>query len=129
MDAAAAAPDDAAAEDPDDLASAQTMERLMKEAADAEAQRDEALEKLAAAMEKLAACTFEYVQDTGDEPQYQELCWNCDKQLTIRVHIYRIKCISTGEEELTVCSECWQDSFEDDEDWIDMDADEDSDAE
>ena len=69
------------------------------------------------------------VEDTGDEPQYQELCWNCDKQLTIRVHTYCIKCISTGEEELTVCSECWQDSFEDDEDWVDMDADEDSDAE
>ena len=40
--------DDGAAEDPDDLAAAQTVERLMKEAADAEAERDEALEKLAA---------------------------------------------------------------------------------
>jgi hypothetical protein len=127
-----------AAEDPDDLAVVQTVERLMKEATDAEAQRDEALEKLAAALEKLAS--FEYVEDTGDEPQYQMLCWNCDQQLTIRVHIYRIKCISTGEgvndlalgdaaNGATVCSECWQDSFEDDEDWVDMDADEDSDAE
>ena len=89
--------------------------------------------EIPAAAEVLAAAVVPaaevLVEDTGDEPQYQELCWNCDKQLTIRVHTYQIKCISTGEEELTVCSECWQDSFEDDEDWIDMDADEDSDAE
>jgi hypothetical protein len=117
-----------AAEDPDDLAVVQTVERLMKEATDAEAQRDEALEKLAAALEKLAS--FEYVEDTGDEPQYQELCWNCDKQLTIRVHTYCIKCISTGEEH-TVCGDCWYDVFEDDDDWVDENAssDEDSDAE
>jgi hypothetical protein len=58
------------------------------------------------------------------------LCWNCDKQLTIRVHTYCIKCISTGEEHI-VCDECWHDVFEDDDDWVDENAssDEDSDAE
>ena len=90
--------------------------------------------EIPAAAEVLAAAVVPaaevLVEDTGDEPQYQELCWNCDKQLTIRVHTYCIKCISTGEEH-TVCGDCWYDVFEDDDDWVDENAssDEDSDAE
>ena len=180
--------DDGAAEDPDDLAAADTVERLMKQAADAEAERDEALEKLAVEPDHneniLAAIRagwiipnyFEQehfdemedwdqdrlnqfqsylervvcggddfvrqgiqealenfiVQDTGDEPQYQEPCWNCPDGniLHINMGITCIKCISTGEEH-TVCIHCWHGGFEDDDDWVDMDAssDEDSDAE
>ena len=139
--------DDAAAEDPDDLASAQTVERLMKQAADAEAQRDEALEKLAAAEEKLAVepdhnenilaairagwtIPNYFKSDTGDEPQYQEPCWNCPDGniLHINMGITCIKCISTGEEH-TVCIHCWHGGFEDDDDWVDMDASSDEDSE
>ena len=180
--------DDGAAEDPDDLPAAQTVERLMKEAADAEAERDEALEKLAAEPDHneniLAAIRagwiipnyfeqehFDEMEDWdqdrlnqfqsylervvcgGDdkrrddfvrqgiqkalenfieenEPQYQEPCWNCPDGniLHINMGITCIKCISTGEEH-TVCIHCWHGGFEDDDDWVDMDASSDEDPE
>jgi hypothetical protein len=70
------------------------------------------------------------VPDEADDPQYQEPCWNCPAILHINMPINCIKCISTGEEH-TVCGECWHDVFEDDDDWVDMDAssEENSDAE
>ena len=69
------------------------------------------------------------VQDEADDPQYQEPCWYCGTILHINMPIFCIKHI-TGEEH-TVCGGCWRDEFEDDQNWVDMDAssEEDSDAE
>ena len=89
-----------------------------------------AAEVLAAAVVPAAEVPAAEVQDEADDPQYQEPCWDCPDGniLHMNMGVICIKCISTGEEHL-VCIHCWDGGFRDDEDWIDMDADEDSDAE
>ena len=88
--------------------------------------------EIPAAAEVLAAAVVPAaeVQDEAGDPQYQEPCWDCPDGniLHMNMGVICIKCISTGEEHL-VCIHCWHGGFEDDEDWVDMNADEDSDAE
>ena len=60
--------------DPGVLAAARTVERLMKEAADAELERDEALKKLAVALEQLAV--KENSVQVNPQPQAQALFGN-----------------------------------------------------